>query len=182
MADIERYLKLITSEHSIKPKYIATVTAVLESVDIDVDIDAAFDIDNALGKQLDILGIILGLNRTLAFQPTDDSSPVLNDDNYRDLLKAKIILNQWDGCMETLADALTAWSPSVYFTVKDNQDMSISVIAVGTNQLQKDLISNGYIIPKPAGVQIKYTMSDVPVFAYGTNSDTLKGYGAGTWV
>lgn len=182
MADITRYLNLITSEHSDKPKFRSMLTALLNMIDIDLDVDTAFDIDNAVGAQLDVLGVILGLNRTLTFQPTDGSSPILNDENYRSLLKAKIIINQWNGQMETLTDALNSWNPSVYFTVKDNQDMSISIVAVGTNDLQKELISNGYVVPKPAGVQIKYTMSDVPVFAYGPSTSTLSGYGAGTWV
>lgn len=182
MADIDRYLNLITSEHSDKPKFREMLSELLGKIDLDTDVDNAFDIDNAVGKQLDMLGIILGLNRTLNFQPSDGSSPVLDDNNYRLLLKSKIIINQWNGQLETITDAFNSWNPSVYFTVHDNQDMSINVIAVGTDDLQKELIANGYVVPKPAGVQINYTMSDVPVFAYGTSTNTLQGYGTGTWV
>ncbi len=182
MADIQRYLNLITSEHSDKPKFRSMLTAMLNKCDIGLDIDAAFDIDNTVGAQLDIIGQILGASRYLTFQPTDGSSSVLSDENYRSLLKAKIILNQWNGQTETLSDALSVWSPSVFFSVKDNQNMTMDVYAVGTNQLQKEMIANGYVVPKPAGIEVNYTISNEPVFAYDLLTNTLKGYESGLWI
>jgi hypothetical protein len=181
MADITRYLNLITSEHSDKPKFKSMLTNVLDEIDIGVDIDGEFDIDNAVGVQLDIIGEILGLSRVLTFQPSDGSA-LLNDDDYRSLLYAKIILNQWDGSMETLTDALLKLDTSLYFIVKDNQDMSLDVTAIGTDQLKKELLSNGYVIPKPAGVRINYTMSETVVFAYDSDTSALAGYDIGSWV
>jgi hypothetical protein len=60
--------------------------------------------------------------------------------------------------------------------------MSIDILAIGTNQLQKELIANGYVIPKSAGVKINYSMSTAVVFAYDSSTDTLSGYDTGTWV
>jgi hypothetical protein len=156
--------------------------ALLSMIDINLDVDAAFDIDNAVGAQLDVLGVILGLNRTLTFQPTDGSSPILNDENYRSLLKAKIVLNHWNGSMETLTDALNTWNPDINFAVKDNQDMSFNVAVLGASTLQKEIIEHGYVVPKPAGVSIIYSFSSSVIFAYDNKTGTLDGYDAGTWV
>jgi hypothetical protein len=182
MADITRYLSLITSEHSDKPRFRSMLTAVLDKIDIGVDVDKAFDLDNAVGIQLDILGQILGLSRYLTFQPSDGTSSVLSDGDYRSLLKAKIILNQWNGELDTLTDAIQKWNPSVYFVVKDNQDMTVDILAIGTNELQKELISNGYVVPKPAGVKINYSMSTLAVFTYDSDTATLTGYDTGSWI
>lgn len=182
MADINRYLNLITSEHSDRPKFRATVTAALNKADIGIDFVDAFDIDTAVGVQLDLIGAVLGLDRKLSFQPTDGSSSILADGDYRSLLKAKIVLNQWDGTMETLTDALARWNASIYFVIKDNQDMTMDVIAMGTNQLQKELIVNGYVVPKPAGVKINYSMSTTALFAYDSITSTLAGYDSGSWL
>lgn len=181
--DVERYLKLITSEHSNKVRYVKLITAVLKKVDLTyLNVDEDFDLDYAVGLQLDIAGIILGISRNLTFQPSGGLSSVLNDNDYRALLKAKITINQWNGTMETLTDALTNWSPNVYFAVKDNQDMTVDIIAVGANELQKELIANGYIIPKPAGVRFNYNLSDDVIFAYDADTSTLDGYDTGTWL
>lgn len=182
MADITRYLKLITSEHSGKPKFTGLLTSVLEKADIAVDFDSAFDIDTAVGVQLDVLGIILGVSRILNFQPSDGSSSILIDNDYRSLLKAKIIMNQWNGELGTLSDALSSWDPSLNFVIKDNQNMTADILVLGTNDLQKELITNGYVVPKPAGVEFNYSMSATAVFAYDTNTDTLTGYDTGSWI
>lgn len=182
MADIERYLSLVTSEHSTKPKFMAMLTSALTKADIDIDFDTVFDLDSAVGAQLDICGAVLGLSRRLTFQPSDGSSAILNDGDYRALLRAKVVLNQWNGEFETLTDALNEWNPSVDFIVKDNQNMSLDIIVIGTNQLQKELIANGYVVPKPAGVSINYLISEDTIFAYEYDTETLAGYGTGKWI
>ena len=182
MADIARYLNLITSEHSDKPKFRALVSSTLSKIDIsDLNVDNAFDIDSAVGAQLDVLGEILGLDRVLTFQPTGGISSVLGDSDYRSLLKARIILNQWNGTLETLADALLKWDSYVQFSVLDNQDMSMDIIVVGANQFQTEIISHGYVIPKTAGVKINYSISDTVIFAYDLDAGTLGGYDTGKW-
>jgi hypothetical protein len=129
-----------------------------------------------------VLGLLLGLSRTLTFQPSDGSSAVLNDTDYRLLLKAKIVLNHWNGRMETLTDALNSWNSGINFTVKDNQDMSFDVAVLGASTLQKEIIEHGYVVPKPAGVSINYSFSNNVIFAYDNKTSTLDGYDAGTWV
>ena len=180
MSDISRYLNLITSEHRTKPKFTAMLTSMLEPIDLTVDIDNAFDLDNAVGVQLDVLGLLIGVNRKLNFQPSAMSS-MLKDDDYRSLLKARIIINHWDGSIGSLSDAINSWNPYVDVILTDNQDMSMDILIMGASQLQHELITHGYIIPKPAGVRYNYLASSDVVFAYDADTDTLAGYDTGTW-
>ncbi|WP_368489334.1 DUF2612 domain-containing protein [Clostridium sp. BJN0013] len=158
---IDAYLNHITSQHRDKPKFIAWLTAFLNKVDDAYNcikgFDNDFDIDYAIGNQLDILGQIIGVNRVLNFQPTEDFDPKLDDDTYRLVLKAKIGKNMWQG---TLPEIYTIWSnmfPDLKLNIIDNQDMSMTAVIEGViGQLKELLIANGYIIPKPSGVRINY--------------------------
>lgn len=158
MADIQRYLNLITSEHQNKPKFTAWLTAALSKIDdgstLANELNTHFDIDNAIGNQLDILGDIVGAKRTLSFQPTDGTSPILDDDTYRLVIQAKILRNRWDGTIPQMYELWNSIFAGTHLGIQDNQDMSADVTISLFTRLQKDLTSNGYIIPKPQGVKL----------------------------
>ena len=63
------YLKLITSEHSVQPKYTSFVKTFLDMispiVNIYNDFDVLFALDYAAGDQLDKLGELVGIGRKL---------------------------------------------------------------------------------------------------------------------
>ena len=184
--DINRYLNLVTSEHQNKHKLTAWLSAVLTAVDgvtaLTNDFISYFDIGSAVGKQLDILGEIIGVKRVVTFQPTDGSSPILDDDLYGMVVQAKILKNQWDGTTNQMYDAWNVLFPDVRLMIKDNQDMTMTALIVGlSSQMQKDLISNGYVIPKPQGVRIEYTYSTDPFFSYDLETGDSKGYEEGYW-
>lgn len=159
---VQPYLDLITSEHKTKPNFIAWLTAALGTVNDGLSttesINATFDIDRAIGNQLDIIGQIVGRSRSLPFQPGDGSSPTLNDKNYRIALKAKIAQNQWDG---TIPSIYTIWNNSfsdLTMNIVDNQNMTMSVLIDSSGQIDPviiEMIAAGYIVPKPAGVGLK---------------------------
>jgi hypothetical protein len=181
------YLNLITSAYRNKDNFIAWLTGGLDLVDSETVIADAmtgyFAIDTAIGSQLDILGDILGQSRTVDFQPTDGSSSVLDDDNYRILLKAKIIINLWDG---TISEMATIWSslfPSSNLVVTDNQDMTMNVGILGEVSLMvRDMVKYGYIIPKPQSVGINYFFyGDGPIFGYDIDNEYFSGYDKGKW-
>ena len=69
MAKIEDYTGKITSEHADKPKYIATVQAVascfLGAGDASVSLTKEFDLDSAIGAQLDVIGEWVGVTRDI---------------------------------------------------------------------------------------------------------------------
>ncbi len=185
---VDKYLNLVTSEHKTKPKFMSWLSANLGLIDDATNamnnIIFNFDIDNAAGMQLDTLGKIIGISRMLNFQPSDGSSPVLDDTTYRMLLKSKIVSNNWDG---TIGEVQALWNDifSQYrLIMKDNQNMSVSAIAVGsTTTLQKQMITSGLVIPRPVAVAMNYSFMTNIIFAYDINDGaTYGGYDVGYWI
>lgn len=182
-----KYLELITSEYKGKPNFTAFLTAFLDKAE-DVyscgkNITSAFDIDTAVGVQLDTLGKILGVDRKLSFEPTNGES-TMNDDYYRMCLKAAIAKNTWKGTRTSLEEMLEWAFPDSVFIVNDNQDMSMDVVYVtgSTDQYLLELLQNGYIIPKPEGVNINYSTTSSEVFGWNLDNDAIKGWDEGTWI
>ncbi len=162
MIDVSTYLDRITSEHKTRPYFMALVEARLKPFadlyECLETFDAAFDLDTAVGKQLDIIGEYVGVSRLLNFQPVSIDSALLTDGFYRLLIKARISLNNWDG---TTANVKQIWQdlfPEYDIDVIDNQDMSILIHVTGLGSLfENEVIQHGYINPKPMGVLINYT-------------------------
>lgn len=155
------YLNLITPEHKSQPKYTAWLTAALTLLDDAqtalTDMVTAYDIDTAVGAQLDALGVTLGVSRLLSFQPTTGSA-LLDDDNYRFVLKAKIMSNQWDGTRaeyESMVGIVLAGCRAV---LADNLDMSMDVVLIldTAPTLISELLQHNYLIPAPSGVSTKF--------------------------
>ena len=177
MSLLSSYQDLITSEHKDKPKYMATVTALLRhSTDIyetAVYMDDFFDLDESEGMQQDILGILVGADREVSYQPDHADSSILNDEMYRVLLKAKIAKNAWKG---GIADLQEIWHTlfGQYLEIIDNQDMTMDVNVAGfsvgskNDEAIKEMIQHGLIIPKPqsVGLSLYMHMDDLLVQIY----------------
>lgn len=169
---IDSYISSITSEHRDKPNFIAWLSSSLNIVDgvynLLLDMDSNFDIDNAIGIQLDMLGTIIGRSRTLNFQPLNGSDPVLNDAYYRLVLKAKIAMNNWDGTIPQIYEIWDNIFTDIQLQLADKQDMSFTAYILGyVDQVRQSLIQAGYIVPKPEGVHINYVgKSPVPFGVY----------------
>jgi len=154
---MSKYTHLITNYHAGKPKFVAHVdlsTRPLTDVSAALQgLITAFDIDEAIGVQLDVLGEWIGRTRIVS-QPIsgvyfsfdtdglgwdqgvwqgpydpDAGYTTLSDDTYRIVLKAKIAINNWNGQNDTLPPILeTALEGSgLKMQIVDNQDMTISV-------------------------------------------------------
>lgn len=134
MTTIDKYLALITSEHNQKPKFVATVSALITNLvtlqNLVQTFPDLFDVDLAVGQQLDVVGEWIGISRYLqtelpnVFFSLDtpglgldqgvwkgkfDSTTgltVLEDQHYRILIKAKIVANNWNG---SIPNAYSAW-------------------------------------------------------------------------
>ena len=161
MIDITTYLNRITSQHKTKPNYMALLEARLDPF-IDLarcldSFDAAFDLETAVGIQLDINGQFIGLSRLLTFQPEGGISPLLDDTMYRILLKAKISKNNWDGTATGMYELWGTLFPEYTILIRDNQDMTMTVYTdMSTPFMLAQLIQHEYIIPKPMGVRFNY--------------------------
>lgn len=213
---LEDYLDLIPSANRDKPNFIASLSIGLE---IQVQIQALlqemipdFDLDTAMGSQLDIIGIWVGVSREVdipiegvfftwngtdatvgwdygTWRPYNEpvNITILPDDAYRNLIKFKIAANHWDG---TTDGAYTIWEilfPDLVFMIQDHQDMSYSLAILGgiIDSLTLALIRDGSIQLKPEGVRIdKYyiPVDDGPVFAWDSDAPLLQGWDIGTWV
>jgi len=185
---VQQYKDLITSEHTDKPKFTETVgisVSPLAKIQQVLDsLPAEFDIDTAIGVQLDAVGIWIGRSRRIdvpltgiyfswdgllsegweagvwqgEFDP-DSGLVDLPDDAYRTLLKAKIAANNWDG---SIPGAYKVWaeafSTDKILVIQDNQDMTMIFGLAGTqlSSVEKALLLNGYIPLKPEGVEIFY--------------------------
>lgn len=187
MATIEQYTKLVTDEHSDKPKFMKMMALVVSAfVDCqNVYNRMIFDIDDAEDIMLDFIGEWVGLSRYIEiplaiyfafdtvglgfdqgiwFAPFDPVSGTtrLDDDTYRRVLWAKVGINNWDGTApEFDAIMLRVFNGTgVTAYAKDNQNKTFTVKVSGAVPLiLKTLLDNGLLVPKPAGYtyDIEYT-------------------------
>ncbi|WFC66420.1 DUF2612 domain-containing protein [Achromobacter denitrificans] len=188
MADVEKYLDLITAFHRDKPKFSAMVGAVskcfVDAQNLYAQMVAAYDLDAAVGVQLDAVGEWVGISRNvqtplvgvyfsfdiagLGFDegvwqgPFDPDTGVtsLDDDTYRLLIRAKIAANHWDGTLEGSAAILNLifGNTGTHVFIQDNGDMSIDIGVSGQRPtaIFLALLTGGYIPVKPEGVRVNY--------------------------
>jgi hypothetical protein len=134
MAALDFFLNLITSEYRNKPKFSAWASVLFQGL-VDAQNTAAklpttFDLDTAVGDQLDMVGEWIGATRFIAelipiffswnvpglgwsqapwigpFSPPGFQGISLDDYHYRILLKARVAANNWDG---TIEGSYAAW-------------------------------------------------------------------------
>ena len=212
---INDYLDLVTSEYRNQPNFIATLTALVAPY---VQLQAVltsmiplFDLDVAVGDQLDVIGQWVGITRNVSipiadvyfswdsatyalgwdygtWQPSNAPTTVtvLPDDAYRTLIRAKIAANQWDG---TTTGAYTIWDavfPDTTILIQDNQNMTYDLAIVGgiVDSLTLALITGGYIPLKPEAIRIDayYVSIDSGlVFAWDVESTYLGGWDEASW-
>ena len=61
--------------------------------------------------------------------------------------------------------------------------MSIDILSIGiVDQITKEMVRQGLIVPKPQGVRVSYYFADRAVFGYDLETDTIKGYDHADWM
>jgi hypothetical protein len=177
---IQYYLNLVTSQYKLSPNFNKWLRLALQPID---DLTSCiafmagqFDIDFAVGNQLDILGQLIGIGRQVGFQPSNNVSPVLDDTTYRILLKARIAWNQWNGKIVSLVPIWQSLFSSGRIVINDNQNMTATIIVTGSfTSIIQDLILNGLIVPRPEGVEYTYSFGDLPLFGADENNEFIAG-------
>lgn len=215
MPDIKDYAGKITSEHADKPKYMAMVESVaqcfVDTAGVAKSLPVEFDLDSAIGVQLDAVGEWVGISRRIStaltgvyfslditglgfdegawqgpFDP-DTGITVLDDDTYRTLIRARIGANKWDGTLEQSKEILDlVFSGDTYAFIQDNQDMTISIGMAGNppSAIEWALLTGGYITPKPQSVDVKYFYSPTasgPLFGFDVSNQYIAGFDQGSW-
>lgn len=182
---ISYYVGLLTHQYANSPKFIEWLTACLGPFDdASTCIDGMvtdFDLDTAIGTQQDILGVLLGaVPRKVPFQPSGGVSPVLDDDTYRLVLRAKIFLNQWDGKIESAERVFGTLFPGAHLSITDNQNMTMTITSPeGLTSIEKDLMAHGYLVPRPQGVGVITNFSDVPYLGFDLDNSVEAGFDRG---
>ena len=141
---------------------------------------SAFDLQLAVGPQLDALGVIIGQSRTVGFQPSNSVSPILDDTTYRLLLQARVFQNHWGGTTQELRPIWNALFPGGTLLITDNQNMTVSIVVAGAfTSIIQDLILNGYILPRPQGVLYDIALAELPIFGADLNTAFIAGVDLG---
>ena len=187
VAPIQYYLNLVTSEYRIATKMLTWLQVNLQlyedMLNCLVEMVAALDIDQAQGECLDQLGLIIGANRTVGFQPSNSVSPTLDDTTYRLLLKATIAKNHWHG---TLPELLVIWRnlfPGGTIVFNDLQTMAVDIEVAGAfTSIIQDLILQGYIIPRPEGVLYTITLAELPMLGFDRRDEWVAGLDEGHFI
>ena len=201
------YSDLLTSEFQL-PNMKAFVTLLTDGFNTNryllKSLINLFDIDTAIGDQLDILGQWIGISRNISpainniFFSWDSPGlgwdlgfwqdiysqngiSILPDPQYRNLLKARIALNNWTGNIPDIISALTTAFPNLQFFIQDNQDMTMNLLVVGNiDPLTQVLIKNGYFDIRPSGVQLTFETSSI-FFAWDLENTYFQGFDLGNW-
>ena len=144
---VENMLKLLTPEVRKLPRFSALAEAVLRQiVDLQAvipEMEAAYSLDSAAGMQLDLLGESFGLSRGKT-----GGSPV-PDEEYREMIRAKLALWRWDGTNETVSVALAESFPGKNIAISDNGDCTVTVTGTGS------IAAPAEMLPVPAGVKLQ---------------------------
>lgn len=179
------YVKLITHQHADKPKFVAMVDLVAGALgsitDTTLSLIDKFDVDQAVGDQLDIIGLWAGIDRQqripiadaffswntadLGWQQANWKGPfeavegitTLDDATYRAVILAKIGSNYWEGTNKQLNEigGTALLDVGVRCFVLDNLDMTTTVYILGSPSAALiELIKRGIAPPKSAGVRI----------------------------
>lgn len=164
------YSNLLILQYHDKPKAKATVekTIGLLPDDLIQEVINGFDLDTAEGKQLDTIGIYVGVDR---YYLNESEITPLTDDDYRILIKLKIIANSSDLSHKSLDDSLydffgndirmdsTGNMEMSYFVPKNKSPLIIAAI-------QKE------VLPRPMGVRCSYIAEyDKKFFGFCTYSN-----------
>ena len=165
IVDGNEYLGLVTPWQSTKPKFTAELAlGVGNYVDIQnvtFSFIQDYDLDQAIGAQLDAIGVRINRSRQLLlpltgvyfsldvaglgfdqgtwYAPFDplEGLVTLSDAQYRLYLRSHIIANDWNGAFNTVTDSLVPYfgpigSGPTYISITDNYDMTMTMGITGT--------------------------------------------------
>jgi hypothetical protein len=154
----------------------------------------SYDIDNAVGEQLSVIGRIVVAPRSFVgaipmspglFALTDgdefgddgamfsaltiDQDGQLSDELYRLVIKAKIVKNNGDATIENILDGMNFLLPNAdVIRVTDGEDMSFSIEFYGQiTNLERFALLNAGLVPKPQAVRFNGFLEGIGMVEFG---------------
>lgn len=211
---IESYEKLLIKQYWRSPKARADIALRLGTLapiaDVLLGLADAFDVDQAVGRQLDIIGRIVGLNRRVQtfleffgfrghtgargfgqapFYRRGEPKygwTTLGDESYRRFLKAKIAINNVKAKMIapdylSIQGAIQLASDGRAWVV-DNYDMSLTLYVDPSVPLSElRLLLDLGLLARPQGVYYKVIQAAQDGYFGFSSNPNAKGFGVGTW-
>lgn len=170
---VTAYKDLLIAQYKSKTKARATIDALVRALVADqiyLSVLNGFNLDTAVGAQLDIIGQYAGQSR----RGYNFDGPVeLDDDDYRLILKLKVFQNRMDGSMYAIQTMIDTFFDGILLAF-DHQDMSLTYYmdsgAGGSQDLAEFFVMAGSL-PRPTGVRLRGLVYATPIdtfFAFRT--------------
>jgi len=222
MADIseliEYYKNLLIIQYHNKPKAQATIGALVDSLLADgiiFDVRDGFNIDTAVGAQLDIIGLYVGIDRyyagqvlsgyfslvtyaesavsvpadrigfstfsdymtkagkTLQYQDVLSNNLVLNDSDYRFLIKLKIIQNNSNHSHKSIDDSIYAFFGN-NLRAESSGDMVMYYFVTSDQTAILEAAVQKNVLPRPMAVRLNYIITqDYPFFGMVSDGEAI---------
>ena len=192
----------IYAQYRTKPKAVAwyqiTRKLAAELEDPATAVRVMYNIDAAVGEQLNIIGRIVVVDRTFTgevalnpglFAEPDgaefgdeeavfaalfvDQDGQMSDDLYRLVIKSKIIKNNSDATIESILYGMNFLLPDAdVLRVTDGEDMSFSVEFYGIiTDLERWALLNAELVPKPQGVRFNGFLEGLDYVQFGDDTE-----------
>lgn len=145
---IQYYADLLILQYKTQSKAPEHIKALIETImifELIQDVKNGYDIETAVGVQLDVLGKYIGLERD-AFLATDA--------DYRFYLKFRIIQNFSNYSVKEIDDLLFEFF-GTNIIMTDNLDMTMRYEFLNPDVDQVNFLVNNNLLPKPAAVGIE---------------------------
>ena len=160
----EEYASLVSEKNYRKNNFMLLLRSVLRpGIALDTVLDSfnsAFDINNAAGAQLDTIGLLVGVERTLAHAPSEGGIE-MDDEEFRMMILMKIAQNFWDGTNKGAADTYkSVFGDRFTFAQSDNLNMTVSISCFGLSSSRIiEILAYTNNILVPAGVSATITVN-----------------------
>ncbi len=181
------YADLLILQYKTQPKARATIQALIKELYGSgslLDLVNGFNLDTAEGKQLDTLGKYIGLGRQVKVNIGSSDTNILTDDQYRILLKLKLVQNTNFSSTSQIRTALYELFPNDIRLFDPRTMVYEYQLSTLFNDLVNVIIAEE-LLPLPMGVG--YNINVVPdllaiygYYGYDGLNDNPNGYSSYT--
>lgn len=170
---IAYYVNLLIIQYHSLPRARGHIEAIVDAAmiyDLVVAVGNAYDIDTAVGVQLDVLGAYIGVDRLATGTPMSDA-------DYRIVLSITIGKNNGNASLSSIdeiADAVFA----IPYLLFDTLDMALWYVFEDADKSAVEDAEALGLFPKPAAVSlsIAYTPDTDSIFGYGDYDGSVASY------